>query len=330
MLKNMSTLATIGCITLGVASLLTVASKRPTAKSATTSNERPVSTTETVTQTEQQIAPLAPPQKQIQVTVNSASLPAIVEPARQALMTATMLGVVTRVMVKEGDTVSKGQLLAVIDDQVAEVSVKVARATAENSALVRTAEVELRVAESDLARLESVKDRRAIAAVQIERARANVELAQVGLERAHEEHKRAKLELELQKARLETHNVRAPFDGVIQRLDIEAGQSLSLGQGIVQIADISRLRAELFVGVGYFNRINVGDECSLTGAAPVNQVMTGRLASIDPVINAATNTFRCVFEVENPEMDLPAGFKVTFNGPGVAAQTAHASNNNRQ
>lgn len=252
---------------------------------------------------------------------SSSSLPGIVEPIRDAVMVMPMTGMLMQINVREGQSVESTSILAVVDNRVAAANEKIARFDAESTSLVDVANVELKVAMAELRRLQNVRDRRAIAAIELDRAKANVERAQVEVQRAKEARKRAGHELSLQKAQLETLNLRAPFTSKVLSVDVQKGQSISVGTPVLRVADLSTLRVHLFIGVEFFGRLKVDEVYQLKAAAPVNRTIDAKLTAFEPVINAATNTFRCSFEIQNPNEQLPAGFKVTFTG----LQTAQAA-----
>lgn len=248
------------------------------------------------------------------ISKSTRSLPGIVEPIRDAVMVIPSTGMLISVEAKEGHTVKSGQLLGVVDNRVALAAVRVAQFAAQSRANIDVARVELKIATGALKRLEAITDRRAIAAIEIDRAKAEFERATVGVQQAQEQHEQAQEELAQQQALLETLNLRAPFDGRILSVDVQQGQTLSVGSPVLRIADLSTLRVQLFIDSALYGQLKVGELYALQASQPVQRTLSARLKSFEPVINAATNTFRCSFDIENPDERLPSGFKVTFVG----------------
>ena len=261
-----------------------------------------------------QIVPRTYEQQASALDASSNSLPGIVEPIRDAVMAIPITGMLMQLEVTEGKVVKADTLLGVVDNRVAAANQKVAQFNAESTAIIDVANVELKVAQSEYARFANVSDRRAIAAVEIDRAKANVERAEVGVRQAVEQHERLQHELALQTAQLETLNLRAPFAGRVLSVDVQKGQTVPVGTPVLRIADLSTLKVQLFIDVAHFDQMHIGDTYELQAGSPVNGTISTKLTAFEPVINAATNTFRCTFEIKNPDERMPAGFKVTFVG----------------
>lgn len=248
------------------------------------------------------------------------SLPGIVEPNRDAVMVIPSTGMLISLSAKESQTVKAGQLLGVVDNRVALAAVRIAQFASQSRATIDVANVELKIATAALNRLEQITDRRAIAAIEIDRAKAEFERATVGVQQAQEQHSQAQHELAQQQALLETLNLRAPFSGRILSVDVQQGQTLSVGSPVLRVADLSKLHVELFIDSALYGQLRINEHYKLQAAQPVQKLLTARLKSFEPVINAATNTFRCSFEIENPGELLPSGFKVTFAGRHATTQ----------
>lgn len=259
---------------------------------------------------------------------SDSTLPGIVQPGRKVDIIAQSDGLLKGVLVKEGQIVKAGQPLAQFDKALAEATVKVAEAAA-GGANLKLAQVDLKLAQAELARLESVPDRRALAAVEVDRARAAVDRAKAAVEQAAQLHEQALGALAVERERMDQLTVRAPFDAVVVRLDTQTGASLIRSAPMLTVADLSTLRVEMFVSLKHFHTIKVGQKYQLHGAAPIDRSIVAELISRGPIINAATGTFRCVFEIPNSDGALPAGFTVHFHGqqaPGPIARMSRDRN----
>jgi hypothetical protein len=61
-----------------------------------------------------------------------------------------------------------------------------------------------------------------------------------------------------------------------------------------------------------FGSIRNGSNVTLSGGAPVNSELSAQVCSVSPVIDSASNTFRCVLRIDNTTAGLPAGFSVVL------------------
>ena len=242
-------------------------------------------------------------------------LPGIAEPARQAVLAAPLSGVLMSVKVREGDQVKPGQILAVMDNRIAAAELQYAKVTSRQTAEIGQAQVTLQHAKSLLLRLLSVEDRRALSELEVEQATNRRDQAAALLDAVREQASSAGAKLELAKTRLEVHNIRAPLAGQVIRVDAQPGQTLSGPEPVVHIVDMRTLRVSLRVPVTFFGKLEPGDGYHLAASAPVNRSVPATLVACEPMIDAATQTFRCVFEMDNANRALPAGFATRLVRP---------------
>lgn len=297
----------LACLLIGIVPAAPVLGER-------TPHERPVRIrTVALTQTQTQIQ---------EPSVSSyGSLPGIVQPSQRVELISQTDGILSRIEVREGDQIQAGQVLAKFDDAMAQASVRVAAASA-GPAEIELARVDLKLANAELRRLLSIPDPRALAAVEVDRAKASVERAQASVNQAKQLNLRAVSSLELEQQRLQQLYLKAPFDGVVVRISTQVGASLVRGMPIITVANLSTLKVELFADLKHFTTLRTGQHYLLHAASPVDRPLVGRLASREPVIDAATRTFRCVFEIPNTNRELPAGFTVQFNGETASSSVA--------
>ncbi|MHC4107327.1 MAG: hypothetical protein ACYSTY_04490, partial [Planctomycetota bacterium] len=73
--------------------------------------------------------------------------------------------------------------------------------------------------------------------------------------------------------------------------------------------------AQLNLPIELFGSLKVGERYMLVADDPVNDELAWRLKTVNPIIDTASRTFRCVFSLDNPGAALPAGFTVRLNWP---------------
>ena len=116
--------------------------------------------------------------------------------------------------------------------------------------------------------------------------------------------------------------IQAPFNGEILRIEQSVGSAVDRGQPVIRVADITRLRATVFMPFSWFERVQPGRHMSLQASAPLDRLVDARVVSVEPVIDAATETFRCVVEIDNSDRDLPSGFTVVVQEQHLATAIA--------
>ncbi len=239
----------------------------------------------------------------------------IARPCQRATMSAPLSGMLVEVLVGDGDNVKKGRVLAVMDNRVAMAAVRAAHATAERTADVEHSRHALALARSLFARHSSLKDLNGGAAFELEQAKAQRDQAEATLASALEAQMQARRNLEVEESRLEAHNIRAPFDGQVIRIETTVGTTLTLTDKLLTIICLDSLEAELHVPLELFGELQVGETYELAAFSPVDRSIRARLAFASPMIDTASKTFRCIFTIDNRDHRLPAGFGVRFDLP---------------
>jgi len=238
------------------------------------------------------------------------SLPSVVVPFRAAEISAHVAGDVVELFVEEGGEVQAGEPVARIDDRIPRAQLDVARMAAGCEANINLAESELRQARRHRDRILAAVALHAVSKADADVAISGFELAEARLSQAREQSAHKLTLLDLEQARLNAHLMTAPFDGNVLRISQEVGSAVQRGTAVVRIADISRLKAVVFVPFEWFDVVHAGQYVQISAGAPVNRLLEAEIVSVEPVIDAATETFRCVVEIDNTDRRLPSGFSV--------------------
>ncbi len=186
----------------------------------------------------------------------------VVEAADSSSVSFEVPGNVREVNVDVGERISKGQVLAVLDEQTFQLNVKAAQAD------VGRAEVELRDALNDLERLQRIaaKDRGAISQRALDQAEARYGGARNNLSYNTSR-------LNLVKRDLERAVLRAPFDGVISKRYVDPFQQVALGQKLFDLHMEGAMEAAISVPESEIEYIYLGSSrrgslSSHSGASP--------------------------------------------------------------
>lgn len=236
-----------------------------------------------------------------------------VRPQRLAALGPQADGVVREVPVVEGMRVQRGEVLVRLADQVQAARIGLARAAAEAEGELRQAQIQHAEAASVLARTQQAASRGAATDWEVRQARARLEVARAVEDTATERRRVEQRRLELELAAQEQLVIRAPFDGMVSRLDTVPGATLLRTDRPVTVADLSMLEAVLFVPAAAWPLLRPDAVYALLLSDPVGRSVTARLRHVDPVMDAASGRFRAVFLIENPEGALPAGIEAALD-----------------
>jgi HlyD family secretion protein len=183
-------------------------------------------------------------------------------------------GRITQVLVDPGQSVSKGQVLARIDNIVqVQQSIQLA-------ASVRAAEADARLAQADLSRAEALVAKGFISKADIDRrtatrdgARARAAVAQAQLAENN--------------ARIARLDIRAPAKGLVLARSVETGQVVSPGSVLFRIAEGGILEMRAQVAEQDMARLKPGMAASVTPVGSTTEYR-GRVWLLDPVIDATS------------------------------------------
>lgn len=240
----------------------------------------------------------------------------VVLPVKQVGLIAPLEGMLKSIGVEEGERVKLDQVLARMDDRMQSVVVESARLRSESVAEIKRSELALEEARMELDQVTDLFQKGAATEFEVRGRRLAVGQAEATHTAAKEESALAKVNLKLEEERLAQYQVKAPFAGIIIRLIAEPGATLSQTDQLLFIADLDTLEAHLNLPVEMFGKLEVGQPYRLQAGHPVDKELTGTVKTVDPIIDTASQTFRCVFTIENPDAKLPAGFTVYLVWPG--------------
>ena len=226
------------------------------------------------------------------------------EAIRQAKLKARKSGIVSRVRVRENQFVRAGQLLVQID------TTEYALALAAQSAALRRAQAEYQVR---VLGDEEITDPR------VRAARDSLARAFTGLDQAEVDYRRAVKDLD------ETA-VRAPFGGRIADVKLVAGQYVGEGEEAVTVIDMNPMKVSVQVLGTEVVYLDEGHAAQVEFTAFPGRPFTGKIETINPLVDPETNTARVTVHVSNagrPHLSRhvrrgrPGGAEVPGSAPGA-------------
>ena len=232
--------------------------------------------------------------------------PLVVE--NQVDVAAMREGVVDRVSAEPGTLVKKGQLLALLDNRQLTADLEAARAkTRSVEADLRNWQAEAKVLDADRDRAQKMWDAGLITKEQYDHAKYKAESDQWDVKRVEELLANARasersLELELDKTR-----VRAPFNGIVARRYVRAGQKVAIGDRLFWVTAQSPLRVKFALPEQYLGRIKKGMQMAITSPDVENEVHRARVIQVSPVIDPSSGTIEVLAEIASPYGELRPG-----------------------
>lgn len=217
-------------------------------------------------------------------------------------------GRLENVHVKMGDRVTKGQIVAKMEDRAVREQVNQVEANLEvNNATVVARENDVRVARSGLDRAKASDERGLISKQTLEDAESRFSAAasQVTMAKAQVVSTRARLD-EL-KITLSDTNVLSPVNGFVGRRNLDPGAFAGGQTVILSVVDLGTVRLIANLVEKDFKRVQRGAHAVVEVDAFPGENFTGEVSRVAPVFDPATRTATMEIEVPNPGFRLKPG-----------------------
>jgi membrane fusion protein (multidrug efflux system) len=211
----------------------------------------------------------------------------------QAMVRAKVAGEVRELRVREGQTVSAGQLLARIDPADFELRVS------EREAQLRSATAQLEQAQRTLAQNTQLVERGFI-------ARSALDNAASALESATGARDAARAQLASARKALADTAVIAPIAGVVAERFVQPGEKVSPDARLLSIVDLSRIEIEAPVPAAEIGAVRPGQSVSLRIEGET-EPREGRILRLGPSTAAGTRSIPVYIGIDNPGAALRAG-----------------------
>jgi membrane fusion protein (multidrug efflux system) len=234
-----------------------------------------------------------------------ASGPIVVE--NQVELAAQRDGVVAQVFVETGASVRKGQLLARLDARQLTADRDAAAKARSTEADLKNWESGAKVAQAERDRSEQLWKANIIAKEQAEKTQYQYDATEFEVERQREDMKYAQetlksLELELEKTR-----ITAPFDGVVARRYLHAGQQVAKNDHLFWISAVSPLRVKFALPESYLGRVHKGTELIVVTSATPGEAHDARVMMVSPVVDPSSDTIDVTAELQGASAGLRPG-----------------------
>lgn len=207
---------------------------------------------------------------------------------REVVLNSQTEGVIRSLPVMESQTVSEGELLLQVDTVELALALDQARADLVN------AQAEFRAQTL----FDSINDPEVRAQrEQVIRARTGLNNAEIAVRRA---------QLELERARVE-----APFGGRVADLQVFESQYVTSGTELMRIVDVDPIKVEVDVLERELGMLAAGRRARVRFTAFPGEVFTGRIQSINPLVDPELSKGRVTVVLSNPGGRIKPGMHAT-------------------
>jgi RND family efflux transporter MFP subunit len=248
---------------------------------------------------------------------------------RKATVAAQVTGKVVEVLVHEGMTVKKGDVLARLDSVLPERDLAVAHSKADTAqAWIGAVDATLQDAERQLNRDLRLPLGQTVAVAEVTRAEAWAGMLRALLKQAQAAFEATKQDEKHAAEVLDQYTIHAPFDGIVIQTEAQPGEMispLSVGgftrTGICTLVDMNSLEVDVDVNETFIGRVHPGIPVSAVLDAYPDWTIPASVVGIVPSANREKGTVkvRIALEKKDPRILPDMAVKVSFEGVRSAA-----------
>jgi len=234
-------------------------------------------------------------------------------PKSQFVVAPKVSGKLKKLFVNIGDRVTRGQVVAQLDDEEyrqqvlqAEADLKVARANFEEA---RSA---LELAKKDLERAQALHQRGIYSDSQLDTARAQYQSRESAF-------KVSEAQVANREAALETARVRLSYTRIVATWEsgtevrfvgerfVDEGALLSVNTPIISIVELQPITAVIFATDKEYFRIQVGQPVTISSTVFPERKFSGRVVRVAPVLKETSRQARVEIDIPNEDSILKPG-----------------------
>ncbi|MBT1705337.1 efflux RND transporter periplasmic adaptor subunit [Chryseosolibacter indicus] len=212
----------------------------------------------------------------------------LIESDNNVLVSAKTMGVVTQVYVTEGQSVSKGQVLAQIDNSVIVTN-------------IQSMEAQLELAKSVYERQKNLWDQKIGTEVQFLQAKTNKESLEKQLASLREQNEMAK--------------IKAPISGTVDEVVVKVGENISPGMPAARVVNASDLKLAAKVSEAFVTTIKKGNKV-IVSIPELKKDIEAKVTFVGKNIDPLSRTFNVEINLPNhPDLrpNMTGTIKVVFN-----------------
>lgn len=230
------------------------------------------------------------------------------EPYQDISLAAAEMGTLQSVLVTDGELVTKGQLLASLNDDILKVSLEVADAGMNAGGELATAETQRDLKQVELEKLQQLFDREHASQQELDRVSGELRVAESRLMTVREDLAIRRLEYARIQAQLRQREIRSTIDGIIVEVKKDEGEFVSPSDPVVaRIVQLDPLR--VVFSVPNERRADIQTRQTVTMQITGGGLAEGVVEHVSPVADASSGTFQVDVKLPNPAGQWHGGEK---------------------
>ena len=197
-----------------------------------------------------------------------------------AVVSAELAGVVSEINFENGGEAKKGEVLMKLD-------------ASQEEALLRSAEAEAQLAQTDLERSRDLAMKKVVSSAELDSAQSKF--------------RRLNAVVDQVRSSIAKKTLIAPFDGQLGIRQVNVGQMINAGQQVVPLTSLDPVFADFALPQQYLGQLTPGLEVHVTTDAIPGRVFNGKLTAINSMVDSSTRNITLQATLDNPDHVLRPG-----------------------
>lgn len=291
----------------------------------------PGCTKKTSAEQEEILKPVNIQEVHIEKYTDDISISGNIKPAKTVKVGFKVPGVISSVYVEEGDAVSEGQSLMMLDQYDYELGVIAAKSqydalnkqfVSSIASALNQAEANLNFVKTQYERVKRLYEKGAVAKKTVEELETTLVVAENKYQEAQDAYsisesqlRQAQAGIELAQSKLSDTVLKSPINGTVVKKVFESGETVSPGYPAVVLGRLDELEVEIGVSDNLVGSLSIGQKVKVF-VYGLDKEVEGTIKNIDTAADTSTRTFGVNILIDNSDMTIKPGMiaKVTIEG----------------
>lgn len=249
------------------------------------------------------------------------------EPNQRSKVNFANPGTISKLLVKEGDVVHKGDPLIQQDDRADKLALEALRLEGNSDLKVEAAKADLAQKQVELERKKKNLADGAANQSEVDEAAVGVQIREIQVKVEEMTRAQKSLEADRQAVKVEQMTALAPFDGIVEKIDLKPGETPEQQRFAVTVVNNAPLWVSVYLPSSITLKMKLGQDLPVK-YKDTGEVTKGKVIKLSPMADAASETREVRLELPNPQ-NLPSGLSVLVLAPDATANSAEQKSASR-
>jgi RND family efflux transporter MFP subunit len=249
------------------------------------------------------------------ITIYAKSYSGIIEPIKKVNLSLATDGIIEKIMIKEGKIAKKNDVILTLDDNIQQLEVKRRKTLLDDTTKKFYLEKEIKIVKEMYENSKTLFEKTSsISRNELNNYELKYYNLQSELEQIIINKKREEIEFDLENEKLKQYKLKAPFNGIVTKIELDIGEWGKRGEAIVEFVDSrvcfvetniheSKIR-DVQLHKPYTIHINRGEELIQK---------EGKVTYISPIVDSSSGLILVKIEFDNKDLDIIPGVLATIN-----------------